>query len=65
MVRDVAGTDAVGVAGHIREVIDEVIDGVRVLNPGIATAANPGDDATMMVGMVTDGPVSVEVVRDD
>ncbi|ADE04488.1 metallophosphoesterase family protein [Haloferax volcanii] len=64
-VRDAAGTDAVGVAGHIHEVVDEVVDGVRVLNPGTATAANPGDDATMMVGTVTDGSVSVEVVRDD
>ncbi|ELZ56666.1 MULTISPECIES: metallophosphoesterase family protein [unclassified Haloferax] len=64
-VRDAAGTDAVGVAGHIHEVVDETVDGVRVLNPGTATAANPGDDATMMVGTVTDGSVSVEVVRDD
>jgi len=64
-VRDAAGTDAVGVAGHIHEVVDETVDGVRVLNPGTATAANPGDDATMMVGTATDGSVSVEVVRDD
>ncbi|CQR48873.1 MULTISPECIES: metallophosphoesterase family protein [Haloferax] len=64
-VRDAASDGAVGVAGHIHEVVDETVDGVRVLNPGTATAANPGDDATMMVGTVADGSLSVEVVRDD
>ncbi|AFK19719.1 metallophosphoesterase [Haloferax mediterranei ATCC 33500] len=63
VVRDAAGTGAVGIAGHIHEVLDEVVDGIRILNPGTATAANPSDDATMMVGSVVDGSLSVEVVR--
>lgn len=63
VVRDAAGTDAIGIAGHIHEVVDEVADGVRILNPGTATAANDGDDATMMVGTVVDGDFSVEVVH--
>ncbi|KAB1187390.1 MULTISPECIES: metallophosphoesterase family protein [Haloferax] len=64
LVRDAAGTDAVGVAGHIHEVIDEETDdGIRVLNPGTATAANPEDEATMMVATVENGDLSVEVLR--
>ncbi|WP_396611539.1 metallophosphoesterase family protein [Haloferax sp. S1W] len=64
-VRDAAGRDAIGIAGHIHEVVDEVVDGVRVLNPGTATAANPSDEATMMVGTVEGGDLSVDVVRGD
>jgi putative phosphoesterase len=63
VVRDAVGTDAVGVAGHIHEIIDEVVDDVRVLNPGTATAANPDDRATMMIASVIDGDLSVEVVQ--
>ncbi|WP_411964614.1 metallophosphoesterase family protein [Haloferax sp. YSMS24] len=63
LVKDAAGPDAIGIAGHIHEVIDQVADGVRILNPGTATAANDGDDATMMVGTVVDGDLSVEVVH--
>ncbi|WP_416840261.1 metallophosphoesterase family protein [Haloferax sp. DFSO52] len=63
LVRDAAGEDAIGIAGHIHEVIDEVSDGVRVLNPGTATAANAGDEATMMIGTVDDGDLTVEVVH--
>ncbi|ELZ96528.1 putative phosphoesterase [Haloferax mucosum ATCC BAA-1512] len=63
VVKDAAGTGAIGIAGHIHEVIDEVADGIRILNPGTATAANADDDATMMVGSVAGGSLSVEVVR--
>ncbi|KAB1198044.1 MULTISPECIES: metallophosphoesterase family protein [Haloferax] len=63
IVRDAAGEDAIGIAGHIHEVIDEVSNGVRILNPGTATAANAGDEATMMVATVENGDLSVEVVN--
>ncbi|KAB1193161.1 YfcE family phosphodiesterase [Haloferax sp. MBLA0076] len=66
VVKDAAGTDAVGVAGHIHEVIDEMTaDGVRILNPGTAAPASPDGEATMMVGTVTDGDLSVEVLHGD
>jgi putative phosphoesterase len=49
------GDGIVGVGGHIHEVVDEVHDGVRLLNPGTATGANPGDDTTMLTVEVGDG----------
>ncbi|ELZ81858.1 putative phosphoesterase [Haloferax elongans ATCC BAA-1513] len=64
-VIDAAGRDAIGIAGHIHEVVDEVANGVRVLNPGTATAPDPSDDATMMVGTVEDGDLEVDVVSGD
>ena len=63
LVRDAAGEEAIGIAGHIHEVVDEISEGVRILNPGTATAANDGDEATMMVGTVEDGDLSIEVVH--
>jgi len=59
----VADLDAplVGVAGHSHEVEDEVHEGVRVLNPGSATAAGPAERATMMTAEVADGEVDVTV----
>ncbi|PSQ28371.1 YfcE family phosphodiesterase [Halobacteriales archaeon QS_9_68_17] len=62
-VADVANARAedpvVGVAGHSHEVEDEVHEGVRVLNPGSATAAGPAEEATMMTTAVHDGDVEV------
>jgi putative phosphoesterase len=54
-----ADTTPVGVAGHSHEVVDEVHEGVRVLNPGSATAAGPAERATMMTADVEDGEVDV------
>ena len=42
------GQNVVGIGGHSHEVVDEGYEGVRVLNPGTATGANPDDDPTMM-----------------
>ncbi|WP_336035316.1 metallophosphoesterase family protein [Halobacterium yunchengense] len=56
--------DAVGVSGHTHAVRDEVVDGVRLLNPGSATGASPADEATMMTVDVADGDVEVAVVRE-
>jgi putative phosphoesterase len=53
----------VGVGGHIHEVVDEVHEGVRLLNPGSATGAAPADEATMLVVEVDDG-IDVEVLRE-
>ena len=51
-VRETAEPDAVGVAGHTHEVVDETVDGVRLLNPGSATGASPADRETMFVADV-------------
>jgi putative phosphoesterase len=46
-VREEGGVDAVGIAGHTHEPLDAVVDGVRLLNPGTATGAPPGEEPTM------------------
>ena len=50
----------VAVAGHTHEVVDTVIDGIRVLNPGSATAASPATHETMFVATVDGDDLSVE-----
>jgi len=52
---------AVGVSGHTHELMDETVDGLRLLNPGSATGATPADAATMLTVTVADGSVAVEV----
>ena len=41
------GENVVGIGGHLHQVIDDVHEGVRVLNPGSVTGAEPADRATM------------------
>lgn len=53
------GADAVGVAGHTHRPRDDVVDGVRLLNPGSATGANPSDVPTMIEATATDGDLDV------
>ena len=57
--REWDGAGVVGVGGHIHEVVDEVHEEVRVLNPGTATGATPDDDPTMLTVDVADGEVDV------
>jgi putative phosphoesterase len=61
IVREEAGPNAVGVAGHTHEVLDTVHDGVRLLNPGSATGAPSADRATMLTLEVRDGELDVTV----
>lgn len=58
-VREHANEDAVGVAGHTHEVLDTLVDGVRILNPGSVTGAAPADRTTMMTATIEDGTVDV------
>ena len=51
----------VAIGGHTHRVEDEVHEGVRVLNPGSATGADPAETATMMTVEVVDGDVDVTV----
>lgn len=50
---------AVGVAGHTHRPRDDVVDGVRLLNPGSATGANPRDVPTTIEATVADGDLDV------
>lgn len=63
IVRETADEDAVGIAGHTHEVLDTVVDGVRLLNPGSVTGAKPAERATMLELTVESGEVAVEVVE--
>ena len=63
-VGDTAADDrpVVAVAGHTHRVIDEVVDGVRLLNPGSATAALPAERPTMLRLDVSEAEVGVTVL---
>ncbi|MFC3959478.1 metallophosphoesterase family protein [Halovivax cerinus] len=53
------GEGIVGVGGHTHQVEDDVYEGVRVLNPGSVTGADPAERATMFTVDVDDGAVDV------
>lgn len=55
-----ANANTVAVAGHTHEVVETVIDGIRVLNPGSATAASPATHETMLVATVDGDDFAVE-----
>lgn len=59
VVREEAGPDAVGICGHTHDVMDEFVDGVRLLNPGSATGAEPAVETTMYRLTVDGSDVSV------
>ena len=62
IVREEAGDGpTVGVSGHTHQVLDTEIDGVRLLNPGSATGADPASTTSMMVAEVEDGDIDVTV----
>jgi putative phosphoesterase len=58
------GEDAIGVAGHTHELMDETVEEVRLLNPGSATGADPADAATMLTVEVDGSDVDVTVIRE-
>lgn len=62
--RHAGGPDAVGVCGHTHSVMDEEHHGMRLLNPGSATGADPAEEATMMLADVEDGDLDVTVKRE-
>jgi putative phosphoesterase len=61
--REEGGPDAIALCGHTHELMDVEERGVRVLNPGSATGADPADEATMMVAEIDDGDLDVTVKR--
>ena len=60
-VREEGGDSAVGVSGHTHQVLDAEVDGVRLLNPGSATGADPASTTSMMVVEIGDGELGVTV----
>lgn len=62
--REEGGPDAIGLCGHTHSVMDEEHHGMRLLNPGSATGADPADEATMMLAEVEDGDLDVAVKRE-
>lgn len=57
--RDWTGDRVIGIGGHIHEPVDDVIEGVRVLNPGSVTGADPATRPTMQTVTVEGTDVSV------
>jgi putative phosphoesterase len=53
----------VAVGGHIHQVVDREHDGMRLLNPGSATGADPAVEATMLTAEVDGDGVDVTVHR--
>ena len=53
----------VGVSGHTHELLDTTVDGVRLLNPGSATGAQPASGTTMYVARVDGGSIDVELLE--
>ena len=53
------GANIVGIGGHTHRLEDTVYEGVRVLNPGSVTGADPADVATMLTIDVDDGAIEV------
>ncbi|WP_436902853.1 metallophosphoesterase family protein [Halovenus halobia] len=60
-VREHADSDAIGVAGHTHELLDTTHNGVRLLNPGSLTGAQPATRATMLTATAAEGDLSVTV----
>lgn len=62
--REEGGPDAIGLCGHTHSVMDEEHHGMRLLNPGSATGADPAEEATMMLVDVENGDLDVTVKRE-
>lgn len=61
LVRDQAASDRpIGVAGHTHDPLDTVVDGIRLLNPGSVTGADPAEQATMFTATIDGDTVAVD-----
>lgn len=61
VAEEVGGDPVVGVGAHTHRVEDRVHDGIRLLNPGSVTGADPAERATMLTATVAAGDLSVSV----
>ena len=60
-VTETADETAIGLAGHTHEPLDAIVDGVRILNPGSVTGADPASAATMLTVDVEGSDVEVTI----
>jgi putative phosphoesterase len=61
IVADHANGPTLGVCGHTHQLMDETVNGIRLLNPGSATGADPASTVSMMSVEVVDGEIDVTV----
>lgn len=54
----------VGVSGHTHQLLDDIVDGQHLLNPGSVTGAAPAEEATMLTAEVGNGELQVTVHRE-
>jgi len=64
-VRRYGGTDAIGITGHTHQPADQVVDGVRILNPGSATGAHPAMTVSYITMKIKNGSVDVTIHERD
>ncbi|XGI84769.1 metallophosphoesterase (plasmid) [Halorutilales archaeon Cl-col2-1] len=55
----------VGVSGHTHETLDTRVDGIRILNPGTVTGADPASEASMMTAEVDSENIDVSLHIED
>ncbi len=60
-VRKYGETGAIGVTGHTHEPADQVVDGVRILNPGSATGAHPATSVSFITVEIEADSVDVTI----
>lgn len=60
-VRAEADESAIGVGGHTHELLDTVVGGIRLLNPGSVTGAPPASRASMMTAEIAGETIDVSV----
>ncbi|SFR50660.1 metallophosphoesterase family protein [Halogeometricum limi] len=63
-VQEEGGENAVGISGHTHEPADEYVAGVRLLNPGSATGADPASETTMYTIVVDGADLTVTLHRE-
>jgi putative phosphoesterase len=64
VVQEHGGPDAVGVAGHTHDPLDTRVQGVRLLNPGSATGADPATETSILVADCEDGALDASLRRE-
>jgi hypothetical protein len=57
--------DAIGVCGHTHDHMDERVRGIRLLNPGSATGADPADATSVMTVQIQEDDLEVTLHTDE
>ena len=62
-VINLADKDAIGVTGHTHCPANDMVDGIRTLNPGSATGAPPAEDVSLIIASVQNEGMDITVQR--